>query len=85
MVGPKMQAFCPRIVMLKGKRCILRIRGAPVRQKVPKSYFQSQFSMSKIKSKFFLDSIFEPLYFLKLGPIFEGPKLCQFTKYSSFI
>ena len=29
-----MQAFCPRIVMLKGKHCILRIRGAPVRQKL---------------------------------------------------
>ena len=34
MVGPKMQAFCPRIDMLKGNRCILRIRGPPVRQKL---------------------------------------------------
>ena len=34
MVGPKMQAFCPRIDMLKGNRCILRITGAPVRQKL---------------------------------------------------
>ena len=34
MVGPKMQAFCPRIDMLKGNPCILRIRGAPVRQKL---------------------------------------------------
>ena len=34
MVGPRMQAFCPRIDMLKGNRCILRIRGAPVRQKL---------------------------------------------------
>ena len=34
MVGPKMQAFCPRIDMLKGNRCISRIRGAPVRQKL---------------------------------------------------
>ena len=34
MVGPKMQDFCPRINMLKGKICILRIRGAPVRQKL---------------------------------------------------
>ena len=34
MVGPKMQAFSPRIDMLKGNRCILRIRGAPVRQKL---------------------------------------------------
>ena len=34
MVGPKMQAFCPRINMLKGNRYILRIRGAPVGQKL---------------------------------------------------
>ena len=34
---------------------------------------------------FFLDLIFEPLYFLKLGPIFVGPTQCQFTKYSNFI
>ena len=34
MVGPKMQAFCPRIDMLKRKRCILRIPGAPVCQKL---------------------------------------------------
>ena len=32
MVGPKMQAFCPRIAMLKGNRCVLRIRGAAVHQ-----------------------------------------------------
>jgi hypothetical protein len=31
MVGPKMQAFCPRIDMLKGNRCILRIPGAPAK------------------------------------------------------
>ena len=34
MVGPKMQTFCPRIDMLKGNHCILRIQGAPVRQKL---------------------------------------------------
>ena len=34
MVGPKMQDLCPRIMMLKGNCCILRIRGAPVRQKL---------------------------------------------------
>ena len=37
MVGPKMQAFCPRIDMLKGNRYILRIRGAPVHQKLDMS------------------------------------------------
>jgi hypothetical protein len=54
-------------------------------QKVPKSYFQSQLSMSKIDRMFqiffsfkninikhyFLASIFEPLYFLKSFPIFD--------------
>ena len=34
MVSPKMQASCPRIDMLKGNHFILRIRGAPVRQKL---------------------------------------------------
>ena len=29
-----MQAFCHDHAMLKGNRCILRIRGAPVRQKL---------------------------------------------------
>ena len=29
-----MQAFCPRIDMLRGNRCILRLPGAPVRQKL---------------------------------------------------
>ena len=52
MVGPKMQDFCPRIDLLKGNHCILRIRGAPVCQKVPKLYYQSQFSMSKIDGIF---------------------------------
>ena len=36
-------------------------------------------------NEIFLDLIFEPLYFLKLGPIFVGPTLCQFTIYSDFI
>jgi hypothetical protein len=34
MVGPKNQDFWPKINKLKGKHCILRLRGAPVRQKL---------------------------------------------------
>jgi hypothetical protein len=34
MVGPKKQDFWPKINTLKGNYCILRIRGAPVRQKL---------------------------------------------------
>ena len=38
--------------ILKGNHCILRIGGAPVCQKVPKLFFQSQFSMSKINGTY---------------------------------
>ena len=34
MVGPKKQDFWSRINILKGKKCILRIQGASVRQKL---------------------------------------------------
>jgi hypothetical protein len=34
MVGTKKQDFWPKINILKGNYCILRIRGAPVRQKL---------------------------------------------------
>ena len=34
MVGSKKQDFWPKINILKGNHCILRIRGAPVRQKL---------------------------------------------------
>ena len=34
MVGPKNQDFWPKINILKGNHCILRTRGAPVRQKL---------------------------------------------------
>ena len=34
MVGPKKQDFWPKINILKRNHCILRLRGAPVRQKL---------------------------------------------------
>ena len=34
MVGPKKQEVWPKINILKGNHCILRIRGAPIRQKL---------------------------------------------------
>ena len=33
-MGPKKQGFWPKINILKGNHCILRIRGATVRQKL---------------------------------------------------
>ena len=34
MVGPKKQDFLPKMNILKANHCILRIRGAPIRQKL---------------------------------------------------
>ena len=34
MLGPTKKDFWPKITILKGNHCILRIRGAPVRQKL---------------------------------------------------
>ena len=47
MVGPKMQDFGPRINLLKGNPAMNYVG-----RKEPKSYFQSQFSMSKIDGIF---------------------------------
>ena len=52
MVGPKMQDFCLRNNMLKGNCFKTILWWIMVRLKVPKSYFQSQFSMSKIDGIF---------------------------------
>ena len=52
MVGPKKQDFCPRNNMLKGNFFKTILLWIMVCQKVPKSYFQSQFSMSKIDGIF---------------------------------
>ena len=53
MVGPKMQAFCPRIDVLKGNRCILRIQGAPVRQKLGMILENKVVQKSKLEKKDF--------------------------------
>ena len=52
MVGHKMQDFSPRIDMLKGNCFKTILPRIMVCQKVPKSYFQSQFSMTKIDGIF---------------------------------
>ena len=51
------------------------------RSKISKFKIIIQWLMSVTSWSFLL----EPLYFLKLGPIFVGSTLCQFTKYSNFI
>ena len=57
MVGPKMQAFCPRIDMLIGNHCILRLRGAPVRQKLGMILENEVLQKLKLEKKKFLQKM----------------------------
>ena len=54
MVGPKIQAFCPGIDMLKENRSILRIRGAPVHQKLGMILENEVLQKLKLEKKVFL-------------------------------
>ena len=68
MVSPKNQDFWPNINILKGNHSILRIRGAPVRQKLkleknvfykkwsPKLIFLNDFFFEKIQSIFDIEN-----------------------------
>ena len=76
MVGPKKQDVWPKINVLVGNHCILRIPGAPVFQK--KIIYEYQ-----IRRSFFV--IFEPLYFPKSCPIFDELPLPVFSKYNGFL
>ena len=65
IVGPRMQDFCPKIKMQKGNFFKTILWWIMVPQKVPKSYIQSQFSMSEMDIKeyqfrrpFFVKNIF---------------------------
>ena len=53
MVGPKKQDFWPKINILKGSHCILRIRGAPVRQKLGMILENKVVQKLKLKKMFF--------------------------------
>ena len=53
MVGPKMQAFCQRLEMLKVNRCILRIWGAPVRQQLGMTLENEVLQKLKLEKKGF--------------------------------
>jgi hypothetical protein len=57
MVGPKKQDLWPKINTLKWNYCILWMQWITVCLKVPKFYFQSQFSMSRIKGFFLFKNI----------------------------
>ena len=67
MVGPKKQDFWPKINIIKGKHCILRLRGAPVRQKLGMILKNKVVQKLKSPKLIFLYEIF----FEKIPSIFD--------------
>ena len=57
MVGPIMQAFCPRIDMLKGNGGILRLREAPVCQKLGMILENKMVQKLKLEKNVFLQKM----------------------------
>ena len=51
MVGPKKQDFWLKINVLKGNHCILRIRGAPVLQKLDMNLENKEVQKLKLEKK----------------------------------
>ena len=54
MVGPKKQDFWPKINILKENHCILRIRGAPVHQKLGMNLENKVVQKLKLEKNVFL-------------------------------
>ena len=57
MVGSKKQDFWPKINILKGNHCNLRIRGAPVRQKLGMILENKVVQKLKLEKNFFLQKM----------------------------
>ena len=53
MVGPKKQDSWPKINILKGNRCVLRIWGGPVRQKLYTILGNKVVQKLKVEKKYF--------------------------------
>ena len=51
MVGPKKHDFWPKINILKGSHCILKMRGAPVRQKLGMIFENTVVQKLKLEKK----------------------------------
>ena len=63
MVDPKKQEFWPKINILKGNQCILRMRGAPVRQKL--GMILGNKVVQKLKLEFFFLQKFPSIFDIK--------------------
>ena len=57
-MGPKKQDFWLKINILKGNHCILRIRGAPVRQKLGMILENKVVQKLKLEKNVFLQKFF---------------------------
>ena len=57
MVGPKIQAFCPRIDMLKENRYILRRRVAQISKKLGIMLENKVIQKLKLQKKYFLQKL----------------------------
>ena len=77
MVGPKKQDFWPKINILKGNHCILRIREAPVRQKLGMILENKVVQKLKLETNFFLKKF---SWFLTLKIDFESTILALFDE-----
>ena len=64
MVGPKKQPFGPKISILKGTHCILRIQGAPVCQKLGMILENKVVQKLKLEKNVFLKKRSPKLIFL---------------------
>ena len=64
-MGPKKQDFWPKINILKGNRCILRIRGLPVRQKLGMILENKVVQKLKLEKKSFLQKMVSKIDILK--------------------
>ena len=60
MMGPKKQDFRPKINILKGNYCILRIRGAPVRQKLDMTLENKVVQKLKLEKNVFFTKKWSP-------------------------
>ena len=89
MAGPKKQDFWPKFNILKGYHCILRIRGAPVGQKLGMTLENKV--VQKLKLKVFIYKKWSPKliflndFFFKSCPIFDKLALPAFSQYNGFI
>ena len=72
MVGPKKQDFWPKINILIGNHCILRIRGTPVHQKLGMILENKKVQKSKLEI-FFLQKLVSliDILFEKIPVIFD--------------